>query len=1459
MIYTFYSYKGGVGRTMALANIAEIYHQGGVKVLMVDWDLEAPGLDRFFTVPGVSLRDQPGVMDLILDYKEKMAGEELEFSDNEAEWPFDKPWEFAVDVDPKRERGKEPLWLLTAGRRDPNNFRKYASDVLAFDWIDFYDNWAGEQYIEWLRRRFEEMADIVLIDSRTGVTEISGICTYQLADVVVMFCAPNEQNLEGTYQMAQRFLSREIQEVRPKRPLQVAVIPTRMEQAESDRVEKFKEKFIKRFDSLSLMIAPREVWRDLSYVIPYIPRYAYEEEVAAREPETTYANPLARVYKRIAEFLLPVNLLLDKIRDGDKSLADGKFVEAINAYTDALNLGGNKILKYHRQLERKRDQTRDLLAWEERVLETLRQAKRDLDTDNPAAALQKLSRLLAEMPDGKHYDDMRARLLDAHHSAATQMGDTELIQRARRSLAEQNPEECLRLVKNIPPDSSHYETAQKLADHAQNELVQRAWQSLAEQNPEECLRLVKNIPPDSSHYKAAQRLADQAQNMLAITRPRRDNVQKLYREGRWGDAFAELDALRKDFPESPIWHDLWLWVTMDYGRHELDAGRQANEQGDFRAARRHFEEARRAFEKTLELYENHRDARRLRDEAFDLARIATDEEQAKQAWKKGDRQAALTALDSATRRLEQARQEGWEYVTVGAMVEHMRETLQRELDRIQEEERQLRDGKRLLENRKLAEAAEQFRLTLNALLERHRNQAKEGLNRAEAEIEAFQKDMERGRRAKNPATAVKAYQAAYDRWPDGPEARESLERALLQAGRAARERGRDKEAADYFNWAVKLTGSPDAKLELRRMDDAPVIVSELEREELKDLLRRLETKSSDFDAMERRLEKLGRRARPYEDLHRELQNLLDELAAHRKRWAMYESQRDLAREHQRAGRWREAVAALKKGLESLGESAPSDAHRMLDEWQGLVHGLKETEPKVRDRLQEARQAYETVAESREFSRPVETVEQALSIIGEIEEDVLQASGILPDSLRGLREEAEDLQRRAQAVREAYSKPPADGLLIIREARAKWPEDQTLQTLMEDLEEKAKAEVERLIRQADEAQGAGELTEALDLLRRARELAPDHPDVEEQYTALRRRMKLEEQLRSIENDFVSKQSTGSPVEARDALRKGLEMLLNPDYGLSDQAREILGDLLRQEQELAFADDAVWQEARQKSAAIGQLGKDWLSARTARLVENWIQTARDVALRGVVASEVQLGNLVEAYKAAEAYLKSRPTDDEAIEQLADLRGKIISRLERSIGKRLERAQEALEQGEVETAADNLTSIREEFYRRVEEEIPDVLEFPPIEALRTQEAELLGKVEQLREIYENNRPHLERAQDYFVNGQLEEAEQELQKLSGLEELPRLKSQADALRERIKEAQLERAVEEVHRVVYKSLAEATLATRPEEIEEARKELRGLPERVDFSKLPQEERDLYYRALEQVRERIASFETRAQ
>ena len=66
-VITFYSYKGGVGRTLALANVAALLATWGRRVLCIDWDLEAPGLHQYFKehLPADSLRTEPGLVELV--------------------------------------------------------------------------------------------------------------------------------------------------------------------------------------------------------------------------------------------------------------------------------------------------------------------------------------------------------------------------------------------------------------------------------------------------------------------------------------------------------------------------------------------------------------------------------------------------------------------------------------------------------------------------------------------------------------------------------------------------------------------------------------------------------------------------------------------------------------------------------------------------------------------------------------------------------------------------------------------------------------------------------------------------------------------------------------------------------------------------------------------------------------------------------------------------------------------------------------------------------------------------------------------------------------------------------------------------------------------------------------------------------------------------------------------------
>src|SRR5437588_10385270 len=86
MIFTFYSYKGGAGRSMALANVAQWFYSKGLRVVMIDWDLEAPGIENFFFTSEKELeyvRCQLGLIDMLMAYKRRFP--RLPISANETE------------------------------------------------------------------------------------------------------------------------------------------------------------------------------------------------------------------------------------------------------------------------------------------------------------------------------------------------------------------------------------------------------------------------------------------------------------------------------------------------------------------------------------------------------------------------------------------------------------------------------------------------------------------------------------------------------------------------------------------------------------------------------------------------------------------------------------------------------------------------------------------------------------------------------------------------------------------------------------------------------------------------------------------------------------------------------------------------------------------------------------------------------------------------------------------------------------------------------------------------------------------------------------------------------------------------------------------------------------------------------------------------------------------------------
>lgn len=184
MIYyvTFYSYKGGVGRTLALVNTAYSMVARGKKVLIWDLDLEAPSLLQFPQFAAARKRVTGGTVDVLAapetDIAQQVTG-------------------FMVSVD----RG---IWLLPAGADDLKYPERYASVPL--DRLFGPDSEEGSRRFEQMRQAIENLPpetrpEVVLIDSRTGLTDLGAICTVQLPHTVVLVYTMNEQGAFGARRM----------------------------------------------------------------------------------------------------------------------------------------------------------------------------------------------------------------------------------------------------------------------------------------------------------------------------------------------------------------------------------------------------------------------------------------------------------------------------------------------------------------------------------------------------------------------------------------------------------------------------------------------------------------------------------------------------------------------------------------------------------------------------------------------------------------------------------------------------------------------------------------------------------------------------------------------------------------------------------------------------------------------------------------------------------------------------------------------------------------------------------------------------------------------------------------------------------------------------------------------------------------------------------------------------------
>ncbi len=308
---------------MALANVAVLLAQYGYKTLVVDWDLEAPGLEFFFkdyftNLDLETIAQREGVVDLLNDVFEGHLA------------PTDTINLDDTLIEMTLPNSKRPLYFLSAGRRDQDYFSK----VRELDLEIFFAEQHGAEFIETLRQDWKRKFDFILIDSRTGVTDNGRICTTQLPDLLVLVLTATDQGLRGSVTIFE-----ETQAARSQLNTSQTNLPTLPILSRFDSHEEFanaQQWLTRAAETLADVYTtwlPRNInRRDFLEItkIPYQAYFSFGERLPVLEQGTTDPTGLGYAYENLAA------LIANKLRTAEDLLMKrSQFVEAIKASLEA--------------------------------------------------------------------------------------------------------------------------------------------------------------------------------------------------------------------------------------------------------------------------------------------------------------------------------------------------------------------------------------------------------------------------------------------------------------------------------------------------------------------------------------------------------------------------------------------------------------------------------------------------------------------------------------------------------------------------------------------------------------------------------------------------------------------------------------------------------------------------------------------------------------------------------------------------------------------------------------------------------------------------------------------------------------------------------------------------------------------------------------------------------------------
>lgn len=241
-IVSFYSYKGGVGRSLSLVNVAYQLSQRGQRIGLIDLDVEAGGLNHILQQ---DVRDDRDLLSLLVPTNRDLTSLE----------------EYVKAISFRKDEQARVFLLPTV------------TDSVLLDeikWNEGTQRFLSDDLFPLFSKIYE--LDYIFLDSRSGLSEFSALAL-KAADMEVLVCRLDKQNRYGIRHIVDICSA-------ASKPFKIvaSAVPAQG-----------RKKYLKIFED--------EVGAKIDYVLPYVADLYYEETIISRQSPL---HPLAKKYALLA-------------------------------------------------------------------------------------------------------------------------------------------------------------------------------------------------------------------------------------------------------------------------------------------------------------------------------------------------------------------------------------------------------------------------------------------------------------------------------------------------------------------------------------------------------------------------------------------------------------------------------------------------------------------------------------------------------------------------------------------------------------------------------------------------------------------------------------------------------------------------------------------------------------------------------------------------------------------------------------------------------------------------------------------------------------------------------------------------------------------------------------------------------------------------------------------------------